>query len=239
MTAATAQSRQDSGSAPIDGLVDRLGKEATNLGHQIAEAGCHVSEIAEHAKDEKKVLESILTQTKALSQDNAQIVTSATSTVTEAETASDNIRQSSSRLESVIQQIETMVANVTQSHSLLAELSTALEKVEKVIGGIDSISRQTNLLALNATIEAARAGEAGKGFAVVASEVKNLATQTGRSTAEISSTLAALSAKARALIDQGASGTRAAKAVGESTQFLAAHSRQWKRRFIGSPKAAR
>lgn len=114
-----------------------------------------------------------------------------------------------------------LVVNVTENHSHLAEFAAALEKVEKVIGGIDYIAKQTNLLALNATIEAARAGEAGRGFAVVASEVKNLAAQTGRSTAEISSTLAALGTTARALIERGEMSTTAAKAVGAGTEFLA------------------
>lgn len=65
------------------------------------------------------------------------------------------------------------------------ELAEAAEKIGAVVNMINEIANQTNLLALNATIEAARAGEAGKGFAVVANEVKNLATQTGLATKDI------------------------------------------------------
>jgi methyl-accepting chemotaxis protein len=65
-------------------------------------------------------------------------------------------------------------------------LADAAQKIGAVVQMITDIASQTNLLALNATIEAARAGEAGKGFAVVASEVKNLATQTGKATDDIS-----------------------------------------------------
>jgi methyl-accepting chemotaxis protein len=75
--------------------------------------------------------------------------------------------------------------NVTK----LGESSAEIGNVVKLIA---SIAEQTNLLALNATIEAARAGEAGKGFAVVANEVKELATETGKATEEISSRIQAV-----------------------------------------------
>jgi hypothetical protein len=64
-------------------------------------------------------------------------------------------------------------------------LNEQVGRIGAVADMISEIAGRTNLLALNATIEAARAGDAGKGFAVVASEVKQLATQTARSTEEI------------------------------------------------------
>ena len=84
------------------------------------------------------------------------------------------------------------VEHARKTNATVEALSESAQRIGEVVKLISSIANQTNLLALNATIEAARAGEAGKGFAVVASEVKNLATQTGKATEEITQQVSAI-----------------------------------------------
>lgn len=79
-----------------------------------------------------------------------------------------------------------------RAESCIRELAGSAATIDSVVGMIREIAEQTNLLALNATIEAARAGDAGRGFAVVAQEVKQLASQTARSTRDIAAQVAAI-----------------------------------------------
>ncbi|HXP97442.1 MAG TPA: cache domain-containing protein [Telmatospirillum sp.] len=86
-------------------------------------------------------------------------------------------------------------------NAMMQELSDAAVRIGEVVKLVNDIASQTNLLALNATIEAARAGDAGKGFAVVAGEVKNLASQTGRATEEITQQIASVQTGTRNAVD--------------------------------------
>ncbi|WP_165498225.1 methyl-accepting chemotaxis protein [Siculibacillus lacustris] len=118
-----------------------------------------------------------------------------------AEQASANVNTVAAAAEELTQSVREIGRRVSQSSGLAARAVTdadatngkvqmlvqSAQKIGAVTGLINDIAAQTNLLALNATIEAARAGVAGRGFAVVASEVKQLAEQTSRATAEISS----------------------------------------------------
>jgi GAF domain-containing protein len=97
----------------------------------------------------------------------------------------------------VATEAQTMTADANASVQRLAESSTKIGDVVKVI---TAIAEQTNLLALNATIEAARAGELGKGFAVVAGEVKELAQSTARATDDVGTLVTAIQADAGTVV---------------------------------------
>jgi len=111
---------------------------------------------------------------------NAQTVASA------AEELAASIREIGAQVSQSTTVVGRAVEAGTRTRSTIETLNEKVGRIGAVADMISEIAAKTNLLALNATIEAARAGDAGKGFAVVASEVKQLATQTAKSTEEIS-----------------------------------------------------
>jgi methyl-accepting chemotaxis protein len=115
---------------------------------------------------------------------NAQTVASA------AEELSASIHEISRQVSQSSTIVSSAVAAGSETRGVIEVLNQQVEQIGAVADMIGEIAAKTNLLALNATIEAARAGDAGKGFAVVASEVKQLATQTARSTQEIAAHIA-------------------------------------------------
>ncbi len=110
---------------------------------------------------------------------NAQTVASA------AEQLAASIREIGGQMHLSTTVVGRAVAAGGEARATIEALNKQVGRIGEVANMISDIAAKTNLLALNATIEAARAGDAGKGFAVVASEVKQLATQTARSTEEI------------------------------------------------------
>jgi methyl-accepting chemotaxis protein len=115
----------------------------------------------------------------ALATANAQTVASA------ADQLSASIREIGAQVSESSAVVGRAVAAGANTRTTIEALNQEVEQIHAVADMIGEIAARTNLLALNATIEAARAGDAGKGFAVVANEVKQLATQTAHSTAEI------------------------------------------------------
>ncbi len=125
---------------------------------------------------------------------NAQTVASA------AEQLASSIREIGGQVNQSSQVVGRAVAAGAETRATIETLNQEVERIGTVADMIGEIAARTNLLALNATIEAARAGDAGKGFAVVASEVKQLATQTARSTEEIGQHIAQVRSATKASV---------------------------------------
>ncbi len=128
-------------------------------------------------------------RTGTSAQSAAQAAAHAMANVQTVAGATEQLSASSREIGSQVDHSTRIVGLAVQAgndtRATIEALNERVLRIGAVADMIGSIASQTNLLALNATIEAARAGDAGKGFAVVASEVKALATQTARSTQEI------------------------------------------------------
>lgn len=208
-----------------DGVVERLRLEEEQQQEmkQREARNSRVSEaVEEFEQSAKQMLDTITAATGNL-QETASTMTEtargtngqATMVASAAEEATTNVQTVAAAAEELSVSLNGVTSQVGHSASIaqkatddaertnrqIAGLANVAEDIGEVISLISTIAEQTNLLALNATIEAARAGEAGKGFAVVAAEVKELASQTGKATEEISSKISAIQSETREAVD--------------------------------------
>jgi methyl-accepting chemotaxis protein len=200
---AAAQQRAEAEKhAALTNMAERIETQAAGAITQISERTATMTSTAEEmhavaARSGQSAEGAVDAAASALS--NAQAVAGA------AEELAASIRQIGAQVDHSTAVVNRAVAAGAETRATIEMLNDRVGRIGVIANMIADIAARTNLLALNATIEAARAGTAGKGFAVVASEVKQLATQTARSTQEIahqigevrSATSAAVTAVAR------------------------------------------
>ena len=109
--------------------------------------------------------------------------------INSSDTSLNLVKEGIENVEAVVDRINELNELVEKSAENIKKLEQLSKLIEDFAGVITKIAGKTNMLSLNASIEAARAGEQGRGFAVVAQQVGELASQSTKSSKDISDTV--------------------------------------------------
>ncbi|MEH6402318.1 MAG: methyl-accepting chemotaxis protein [Sneathiella sp.] len=178
--------REETESEKQNALTTLVSTFESSVGIIVDGVASAATEMQSTAQEMSKISQRTSDQATAVSNASTEATSNVQSVASAAEELSASIREISQQVSQSTSITSQAVDEAQKANVLIEGLNAGAQKIGEVVQLIQDIAEQTNLLALNATIEAARAGDAGKGFAVVASEVKNLASQTGKATEQIS-----------------------------------------------------
>ncbi|WP_120495938.1 methyl-accepting chemotaxis protein [Kiloniella sp. EL199] len=199
----------------MDALADQFNVRVKGI---VSSVQASVSQLGQTAQEMNATASQAQNQSSQASEASSDVSVNVESVAAASEELTSSIEEISRQTSMAATASREVSADAQATNRAVDSLSEAAEKIGAVVDLISEIADQTNLLALNATIEAARAGDAGKGFAVVASEVKNLATQTGIATDDISSQVITI----RDTVNVAAEAiTKVTKAVGNVDEITA------------------
>lgn len=172
--------------AAVVGRVNDVSIQVSENARLTTKSGQFVSELLKQQTTETKEMVTCMGEFSQTIDELSENVNHA------ADTASKSEQQAGlgkSAVKDVIDSIHYLDTHLMEVNNAVNRLVSGNDKIQNILGVINSIADQTNLLALNAAIEAARAGDHGKGFSVVADEVRTLAQRTQSSTEEITQLL--------------------------------------------------
>ena len=204
-------------------LVDGIELETTKVTEQTADTGSALVSRGQYlAASAARVMASVnsVTEASATALERSLVVSAA------GEELSVSALEIVGQINSSAAEIASTARLGERAQQIIGHLSGAVDQIGAVARLIGDIAARTNLLALNATIEAARAGHAGRGFTVVANEVKLLATQTARSTEEISRNANAIQLATRDVVRVVGEMVERVTSIERVTQLVAAAAKQ-------------